>query len=586
MKIKSLFLGLSTLLLTLTLHHSAEAQYFTPNWVVSSFHAEVHIQDDGVLDITETIEVDFSGEAHHGIFRNIPIRSLDGNKNRLKLRMEVLSVRDESGQDWWYEINKEGDDLVIKAGDPNQYFAEPLTFTIHYQVARGIGYQETHDEVYWNVTGTEWEAPLEKVSATFYYPNKLKLNEIDSICYTGVFGSTDQNCRIDIQNNQVTFETDSALNIGSGLTAVVGLPQGSIEKPSDKQKILWFLSDNWAYLLPLLTFIILMYLWWTRGRNPRIKKNVIIPQYEAPKGLKPTEIGTILDDTVDIQDITATLIDMAVRGYLKIEEKTEAKLFKDKKSYSFYKLKNFEEDKCLENHEKEILKGVFGASDKKEMDELKHKFYKKIPVIKKMLYKKLVKEGVFPRRPDKVRLSYFIVGIILTATPLFGMVYFILNTGISIPIGIASSGLVVLIFAPFMPAKTKKGVELYYQILGLEDYIRTAEKDRLEFHTKENRFEKLLPYAMCLGMADQWCKTFDGLYKKAPTWFESDDKAMMTTFKPSLLWLSLNHFNRNLSRVMQTAPRSSSGNSAWSGGSGFSGGFSGGGFGGGGGGSW
>ncbi len=563
-----------------------QAQYFNNNWEVTTFHSDIVIQDDGLLDITETIEVDFSQEPHHGIFRNIPIRYFDGNQNRFKLRMELLSVTDENDQAWWYETSKEGDDLVIKAGDQNQYFSDPLTFKLHYQVLRAIGYQDTHDELYWNVTGTEWEVPIQNASSTIHYPQNIDPSEVDAVCYTGPYGSTEQACDIQIEKNQVTYQAKKSLKAQEGLTTVIGLPKGSIEPIATSQVVKWFLADNWAYLLPLFTFLILMYLWATRGRNPRSKKSTIIPQYEAPEGMKPTEVGTILDEKVDIQDITATLIDMAVRGYLKIEEKTEKKLFKDKKNYTLHKLKAFETDEKLEDHEKAILKGVFGSSDKKDMEDLKYEFYKKLPGIKKMLYKKLVNEGIFPQRPDKVRLRYFILGIILLATPLFGMAYFILETSISVPIGIASSGLIVLIFARFMPAKTKKGVEAYYHILGLEDYIRTAEKDRLEFHAKENRFEKLLPYAMTLSIADQWCKVFDGLYKKAPKWFESDDEAMMKGFRPSIFWLSLNRFDRNLSTIMRSAPRSSGGSSAWSGGSGFSGGFSGGGFGGGGGGAW
>jgi len=125
---------------------------------------------------------------------------------------------------------------------------------------------------------------------------------------------------------------------------------------------------------------------------------------------------------------------------------------------------------------------------------------------------------------------------------------------------------------------------MYYTILGLEEFISTAEADRIKFQEKENIFMELLPYAMAFKVADKWSKAFKELNK--PDWFESNDPNF-STFNAYYFISSINNLSSNMNETLKASPRSSGSGGSWSGGSGFGGGgFSGGGFGGGGGGSW
>ena len=154
--------------------------------------------------------------------------------------------------------------------------------------------------------------------------------------------------------------------------------------------------------------------------------------------------------------------------------------------------------------------------------------------------------------------------------------------GIALPVSFALTALVFLLAGNFMPAKTKKGVETYYKILGLKEYIKTAETDRIKFQEKENIFEKLLPYAMALGIGEKWCKTFKGIYTTPPRWYTSSDPMWNNNFTPLYLYSHLNNMTSSASSAFTSRPSSAAGGSSGFGG----GGFSGGGFGGGGGGSW
>ena len=164
---------------------------------------------------------------------------------------------------------------------------------------------------------------------------------------------------------------------------------------------------------------------------------------------------------------------------------------------------------------------------------------------------------------------------------LFVLAPFLFNWSISLFFGLLISSLIIMGFSVIMPKKTQRGVDTYIHILGLEEFIKTAETDRLKFYEKENIFEKILPYAIALGLADKWAKACEGLTSEPPSWYTG---ASWNHFSTHNLLYSLNRFNHNLGSTLSSAPRSS----ASHGSSGFSsgGGFSGGGFGGGGGGSW
>jgi uncharacterized membrane protein len=144
------------------------------------------------------------------------------------------------------------------------------------------------------------------------------------------------------------------------------------------------------------------------------------------------------------------------------------------------------------------------------------------------------------------------------------------------------SAIIVFVFGFLMPARTHKGVLAKEYILGLKEYLMVAEKDRIKFHNAPEKnpkqFEKLLPYAMVLGVEKEWAEQFKDIYIQNPSWYNDPSGA---NFNSLVLLSSLNSFSSSTNSVLTSVPSSASG-----GGSGFGGGGGGGGFGGGGGGSW
>jgi uncharacterized membrane protein len=544
---------------------------------IDNFETFIQINSDASLDIEERIDYNFGSLQKHGIFREIPIKykARGGNYN---LRISDIDVYDKENQKYNFEISYPGKYVKIKIGDADKYVTGEKTYIINYKIERAINYFDSYDELYWNATGNEWQIPIEKSKAAVFLPVKTEKEKLQAACFAGFLGSKTSCDKYEyIENNlaeKIIFE-QNLLQPKQGLTIVVGFPKGLVSQPTKLQNFLETLKDNWILFLPLAVLIILFYLWRTRGRDPEGRKTIIV-QFDPPDNLTPAEVGTIIDEKADPKDISAEIINLAVKGYLKITRFEEKRIFK-KADYLLEKLKN--ESDLKNNFEKELMNGLFDSKDSVKLSDLKNKFYQDLAKIEKEIYQSTVDKKYFPKSPKKVRWTYFGIGIAVLflsffSAPLFGgLVIF----------SCSISAVLIILFSFFMPVKTKKGVLAKERILGLKEYLTVAEKDRIKFHNapKKNpeHFEKLLPFAMVLGVEKQWAKQFEEIYNQQPTWYNDPSGRPFTTFA---LVGGLNNFQTKANSTLVSRPSSAAGGASGFGG----GGFSGGGFGGGGGGSW
>src|SRR5262249_4133646 len=273
-----------------------------------------------------------------------------------------------------------------------------------------------------------------------------------------------------------------------------------VHEPTAFDKASLLLRSNWPLVLPLIAFVIMFYVWWTRGRDPRLRP--IAAQYEPPDQLTPGEAGTLVDESVDMRDITASIVDLAVRGYMVIEEHTKERmlgLFKDK-DYSFVVNKDRAEWSKLKPHEINLLNGLFDSGTVGEsvsMSDLENHFYKNLPAIKGSIFESLVTHGYYRRRPDSVRSSYIAMGFIGGLLMVFGGVWLSEQLGqqpTAYIIGGVLSGLIIVGFGWFMPAHTEQGTRALEKVRGFEDFLVHVESDRFNRMVKTPEiFEKFLP---------------------------------------------------------------------------------------------
>lgn len=560
------------------------SQGFAQDFTINKFHSDITIDEDSSFTVKENIFVEFH-RPKHGIYREIPFKYTDERGNTIKTPLGVLSVTDESGKGWKYKTKKQGNIVHIRIGDPESYVEGLQTYIITYRVENAILFFDDHDELYWNVTGNYWWSPIKEASANVTLAVKNKSRNLWAACYTGVLGSKASECGFETSNNSGEFSTKKSLNSREGLTIAFGWDKGLITPPSTWQKFVWMINvrENWIFCLPIFSLIFMINLWRSRGRDPRVKESITVrygpPQYNNVP-LTPGEVGTLVDEKLDSRDLTSTTVGLAVKGYIKIEEtKTEGLIFD---STDYYISKAKEPDENLSPFEKILMQTIFVSSLPGRMvSDMKNSFYTQLDLLKSMLYGELVSKKYFLTSPEKVRKYYVKAGIIVALVGLFTLHLFISSdVGKGVIAGLLSS-LPVFAFSRIMPAKTKTGASAYMDILGFQEFMNRAEKDKLERIGDKELFSKFLPYAIALDVVDNWAKAFEGIYQEPPKWYVSHGG--FRTFSPYSFSRSLNLATSSLSSAMYSAPR---GSGISGGGGGFGGGSSGGGFGGGGGGSW
>jgi len=529
---------------------------------INEFSVDIAINEDSTFLVREGIKYDFGENQRHGINRDIPLKD--------ELSLSVQGAEDETGNKYLVKTTKNGGLLNIRIGDPDKLITGEHSYDIFYLVKNGLGFFDNHDELYWNITGTEWEIPIEKSSATVRLPKKVLEQDLKFDCFTGPYGSTQKNCSFVMkENGDIYFETKGILQPKEGLTIVLGWPKGIVAVPKPLPAWIKLALEWWPILIPVFVFVFLFRKWWKDGRDPNIKKT-IIAQYEPPDKLLPAEVSGIINQGVKSVDFSATIIDLAVKGYLKIKETKTGTIFK----HTDYELTKLREPNGLAEYEKEILNKIFASKNSVLISD-KADFYKSFEEFKKSVNEKLTKDNYFVSNPGKAIMKYTVSGIIVLIGVPFLASYLSSKVFPLIILSAIFSATLFFIFAVIMPKKTLKGVEANWYALGFKEYINTAEKYRLQFQEKENVFEKYLPYAISFGLTKKWAKAFEGIYIKPPTWYEG---SFGTNFTAVAFADSLSHSISSMNAI--AAPKSS-------GGSGFGGGgFSGGGGGGGGGGSW
>jgi len=476
-----------------------------------------------------------------------------------------------------YTLENQGQYLRIKIGDPQIQVTGQKTYHILYTVKGALNYFPDHDELYWNATANAWPVAITKATAHVALPRAVGAPDTQLACFSGATNSQESNCTaVEITPGTFEFKTTSSLPAEQGLTIVVGWPKGIVTEqapPTTIEKFgVWpFIIAGIFYgLIPIIFFAILLWYWWKKGRDIKLKKT-IIAQYEPPDKLRPAEVALILNQKITARDITATIIDLAVRKYIKIEEIEDKVLLWNKKDWRLHRLKDYQNDPELNDYEQYLLQHLFGSHSSRKLSDLQNKFAPHLAKITEKINISLTEKKYFASRPDKLRQKWLLAGMLL----IFGSMFLIAIFSWLVPTLIAC-GVQLVIFSFFMPKLTPQGAEARWVIEGFKLYIKTAEQHRAEFYEKAQIFETCLPYAIIFDLVDNWAKAFQDIYTTQPEWYAGSSP--MATFSVIAFSSSLNHSLNSFAGTL--------GATASHGGSGFSGGFSGGGGGGGGGGSW
>ncbi|MFZ8832614.1 MAG: DUF2207 domain-containing protein [Candidatus Caldipriscus sp.] len=528
---------------------------------IKSFESFIDVHKDGVMIVRERIVVDFGEEERHGIYRTIPYY-FQGRK----LRFNLISVEDDRGSSYQVLEKEQNGKVYWSIGDPEVWVKGEKVYNITYKVKGAINYFKEHDEIYWNVNGTEWEMRIKEVSCVVNLPEGVDVSKVKYTFYTGKKGSREQNGKAWVEGNKVFFKA-GPFKPGENLTIIVGLPKGVLIEPS-------WISRNWGLLfmifLPLISLLYMLNKYFRYGRDPRIYRSIMV-EYEPPDNLKPAEIGTLVDEYADDRDIVATIIDLAIRGYLKIKPLGNKDV----------EIEILREGDDLKGYEKRIFKAIKESAEDGKVLRLGEgaKYYIRslLELVKDEVYGLLAQMGYFQKNPDRVRMEYtflgtviffialftawflqnylifafilflfFSINIITTFFALFigammftmivdeykdssiisGVISVLNDPSIGVPLGLLLAGAIISFMGRYMPRKTEKGVEMYKRVLGFKEFIKRVEEDRLKRMMEEDptKIERIIPYAIVLGIENIWIEKIGNVLNYIPSWIETPTK--------------------------------------------------------------
>jgi len=393
---------------------STDAQGSYSSEHIEDFQQTTIINTDGTIDVTEKITYDFGTDQRHGIFRIIPYTKLNKKGKKFKMTFENFSVVDQANQPYRFTKTDESRKITLKIGDPDTTITGKHVYIIRYIVSGALTYFSDHDELYWNVTGNEWDVPIAKTSSTIQLPRTVLDHDVNIVCYEGKKGSTNQ-CVSGKVGNMRVFES-SDLDASEGMTVVVGFPKGHVAVLAPI-----LITDFFETFMGRLVIIGLMIVgflwyiayplwlpikWWREGRDPKqISSGVVRAWFDPPKKdgreLTPAETGTLIDEHVNIKELAALIIHLAQRGYLQIVEKK-------KKEFVLVKHNSADKADKLLPFEKHFLTKVFKHKTHVSLKK-SSSFRTAITSVTDDIYKQIVKDGFFPKDPDKVRKKYSII---------------------------------------------------------------------------------------------------------------------------------------------------------------------------------
>jgi len=562
-------LGITTKIFVFTISlYLFSKNIYADNESISRFNTTIKILPDGKIFVKEDITYDFGTNKKHGIFRTTPYKKTNQEGDKFVMTLENISVQDDSGRSYKFTTskNRTAGEVTLKIGDPDAYVTGQILYEISYTVSGALAYFEDHDELYWNFTGNKWEVPILSSTNLIILPNSVSYKEANSTCFTGYYGSSEKNCQVNIAEKGALINTTGILSSGQGISGVVGFPKGAVAVLEPQPDSSWIIDA----VIGLIAFVVFVFWYIYYPIKTLIKrldnrkylennKRIVAAWFDPPKDDKsrkytPAETGVLIDKTPDHKEVTATIIDLAQKGYMKIT--------KDKDDFVFMKVKDYKKDTFIKVYEKSILDGLFEKKEIINTKDLKtsKSFGKNIAEFLKEVVEELEKKELFEEDLSKEKNMF--IGMNIFAGITFNAFYL----------------LVSLLLRHHYIRFSKKGVEKYSETSSLNNFL-VSQDEKLDFQAQNMMFfEKLLPYATAFGVENVWAGRFKDLKLTESDWFEGDirDVAFYAAISNSI--------NRS---VQSSMTHYSSGSSSSGFSSGFSGGgFSGGGGGGGGGGSW
>ena len=534
---------------------------------ILSYHSDILVRADGWIEVTEAIRVRAEGhQIRRGIYRDYPTDYKDSFGNDHEVLYEPQSVTRNGGFETM-AAEKVANGVRTYFGRADR-FLDPgeHTYEYRYHAGRMLGFFDDKDELWWNVTGDGWAFPIDEATASVRFSFGVAANDLDVDAWQGPYGSREKAGSTMGVDGVPAYRATRTLMPGEGLSISVRWPKGLVAEPSDMQRLIWLLSDNVNLLVALagLAAMLGYYLpvWRSHGKDP--EPGVIFTRYEPPHGYSAASLRYVSNMGYDDETMTAGVVSLAVKGYLRIEDSDG--------EYTLARRHLVGNESPLAAGEKALLGALFEDGDVVKLVNDNHEIIGGA----RSAHRRSLK--------NDYHLRYFRTNTLLNLPAvLIGAVAAIIalriGPSILVIVTIVLMVITTVLFASLLKRPTGLGRALMDDSAGFREYLEIAEKDELNLRNPPEKtpqlFEAYLPFALALGVEQQWAERFAAIFAKLRG---PDETAWQPTWYSGSSW---NNRNFSLSTVKMTgslgASISSSATAPGSSSSGGGGGFSGGG---------
>lgn len=537
---------------------------------IKSFHTDVIIHEDGSFDVKETIDI-FFNEKRRGIYREVPYKFLIKGKS-YTIRVSDIDVEGEQTK-----ITSSGNNKKIRIGHPDKTIEGHKTYYINYKVDKALLEHDDAFEFYWNLTGNDWDIPIEQASFSILYPDQIDLDLEDIRIFADDYGSTFTAVEYEVTRNTLSGKSTKEVQPGHGISVATMIASahlnispnslGQIEIPKVYPQDLYF-------PLPAMLFGWLLWLW--KRKDRRENPAEVEDQYYPPDNMSPTEVGAFYDYQVNNRDMLALIPKWGNEGLIKLES-----IPKEDEKFDIYFHKESEISYDAPQYERNLFDGLFAESQVIFLEDLKNKFYKVFSESKSKFSKHIILEELYDKKSkNNLHNPWSVIlwiGTILVGIFLMINFHFWITGVLFICLGIIG---VVITFS--RPKLSERGFISHNHLRGLKNFLQNPDGKQIQNLLKNdsNYLDKIFPYVVAFGLDDKWnskLKTINGIDHHPSWYYESGDSTDGKQFGS----FSEAFSPKSIESAFTSSPASSS-----SGGGGGVSGSSGGGFGGGGGGSW
>lgn len=528
------------LILFLAIAPTVSAQEKTLVW--DRFDVDVVVNPDSTFNVSEQQTIRFTQGSFTFGFRDIPVNNFD--------YIDQWTVTDQSGhtyypanggtQEYTFVVDDQGSHYVV------HWYFPPVnnsteTYTLSYKVHNGLRIYQGGDQLWWKAIYADRTFPVLAGRIHVVVPQAAQIGQ-----WAAYINSADARdsatATLAEGKHDILFELNRRLDAGEEFEVRVQFTHGVVDgvapawqaqadaeaaqrdaEAAFRQKWGPVATLGFGALGLLLIFsspAILYGLWYRFGRDKPVE---MVADYlpEPPDDLTPGMAGTLLDEKVDMQDIIATLVDLARRKAISITEEKQEGLFSSGTDFIYRRERT---DVSLRPYEEKLLNGIFKGKDEVRLSKLKNKFYTLLPEINASMYQAVVEANLFPRNPETVRNFYAFLAIASLVVAVFigiGLMSLFgdLTSAAILPgIGLGVTALGLLILSRSMPRKTDHGAEEAARWQAFKRYLTNMEK-YTNLDEQKTIWDQWLPYAIAFGIERQYIRKFESVDAPAPGWY-------------------------------------------------------------------